>query len=245
MLKTDWVLKAEFRIEAIRKAAENELQAIKRDYPHWPQDDARRCAVMRLASILFFPVVSLYTMRIHMADPAWWEQYAQGFGNDLADHGRTAFNRGVKSMLILDLVGNTEHSFRLILNQLDPSNRTSNLVTICHSLFRIRNPNLQSIPANWEPTINLLRLMRNTIHNSWAHFPDNGKNATVTFKGNKYEFIVGKPLDFVSWDLIGDLSESLFQIVVAVVRDANVVRFLPIKDFGVAQPPPAVHTTTP
>lgn len=60
MLKTDWVLKAEFQIEAIRKAAQDELHAIDRDFPHWQKDDARRAVIMRLSSILFVPVVSLY-----------------------------------------------------------------------------------------------------------------------------------------------------------------------------------------
>jgi hypothetical protein len=245
MLKTDWVLKAEFRIEAIRKAAEKELQAIKRDYPHWPQDDARRCAIMRLASILFLPVVSLYTIRIHMADPAWWEQYAQGTGNDLADPGRMVFDRGIKGKLIMDLVGNSEHSFRLILNQLDPTNKTLNFASTCQSLFRASNAHLQNIPTDWGPTINLLRLILNTVHNVGAYFPDSGKNTTVVFKGKKYEFIVGRPLDFISWDLLGEISESLFQILIAVVRDANVVRLTTIKDFGVKQAPPATHTTIP
>jgi len=34
MLKTDWVQKAEFRIETIQKAAEDELRAIEHDFPH-------------------------------------------------------------------------------------------------------------------------------------------------------------------------------------------------------------------
>ena len=87
--------------------------------------------------------------------------------------------------------------------------------------------------------------MRNTIHTAWAYFPDNGKNATVIFKGTRYEFIVGKPLNFVSWDLLGQISESLLEILIAVVRDANVVILPTIKDFGAEQAPPATHTTTP
>lgn len=238
MLKTDWVIKAEFRIEATRKAAENELLAIKRDYPHWPANDARRAAVMRLATVLFAPVVSLYLMRVHMHDPAWWEQYAPGTGHDLVDSGRTAFDRSAKGKLIIDLVANLEHSFRLLLNQLDPANRASNFSTISQGLFRSSSPHLKFIPAGWQPTLQLLRLMRNTVHNSWCHFPESGKNATVTFKGNKYEFVVAKPLDFVSWDLVGDLSESVLHILVGLVRDTNVVSLSSILDFGVEQAPP-------
>jgi len=241
MLKTDWVEKAEFRIEALRKAAENELYTIERDFPNWSKDDARRCAIMRLASILFVPVVSLYTMRVHMCDPAWWELYAPGAGSTLADEGRTAFNKGIRGNLIVDLVGNLEHSFRLILNQLDPANKASKFSTIYQGLFRATNPHLTNVPADCEPTMKLLRLIRNTIHTSWTYFPDNGKDETITFKGASYQFVVGRPLDFISWDLVGEISESVLQIVIGVVRDTNVVRLPPIKDFGVEIAKRAAH----
>jgi hypothetical protein len=241
MLKTDWVQKAEFRIEALRKAAEVELHAIERDFPHWPKDDARRCAIMRLGSILFVPVISLYTMRVHMCDPAWWEQYAAGSGGMLANPGRTAFDRGIKGKLVLDLVGNLEHSFRLILNQLNPTNKASKFATICDSLFRPTNPFLSNAPADCEPTMKLLRLIRNTVHTSWAYFPDHGKDETVVFKGVTYQFVVQKPLNFISWDLVGEISESVLQIVVRVMRDANVTRLPPIRDFGVEKALHAAH----
>ncbi len=243
MLKNDWVIKAEVRIEEIRKAAENELQVLKRDFAHWQGDDARRGMIMRLATILFVPVVSLYTMRVHMHDPVWWEQYAPGAGKDLADAGRTAFDKGVKSKLILDLVGNLEHSFRLILSQLDPANKASNFGSIYRHLFRTSNPLLDSAPSGWEPTFELLRLMRNTVHNSWAHSPDNGKNTHVIFNGKRYEFVVGKPLHFVSWDLLGEIADSVLRIVIGVVRDRNVVSLPAIKDFALEQAPSSQHPT--
>jgi hypothetical protein len=235
MLGNDWVIKAEVRIEAIRKAAENELQVLKHDFAHWQGDDARRGMIMRFATILFVPVVSLYTMRVHMHDPMWWEQYAPGAGKGLADAGRTAFDKGIKSKLILDLVGNLEHSFRLILNQLDPANKASKFGSIYRRLFGASNPLLDSAPSEWEPTLELLRLMRNTVHNSWAHFPDNGENTHVIFNGKRYEFVVGKTLDFVSWDLLGEIADSVLKIAIGVVRDRNVVHLASIRDFGLEQ----------
>lgn len=233
MLKTDWVQKAESRIEELRKAAEDELRAIDREFPHWQKDDARRSTIMRLASILFVPVVSLYTMRVHMSDPGWWEQYAQGFGTTLADPGRTAFDKGIRGKLVLDLVGNLEHSFRLILNQFDQANKASKFASICQSLFRTTNPYLSNVPADWEPTTKLLRLIRNTVHTSWSYFPDNGKDETVTFQGTTFQFVTGTPLNFISWDLLGQITESVCKIAIAVVLDTNVVRLPQIKDFGV------------
>lgn len=241
MLVTDWMQKAEFQIETLRKAAEIELQAIRHDFPSWQKEDVRQCAIMRLGTILFVPVVSLYTMRVHMCDPAWWEQHATGAGSGLAAPGRTAFDRGIKGKLILDLVRNLEHSFRLILGQLDPHNGASKFWSICQSLFRSEKPYLSSIPTDWEPTMKLLRLIRNTVHNAWAHFPENGKDETVVFRDITFQFVVGQPLTFISWDLLGNISESVIKIVTAVVRDANVTCLPPIKDFGVEQALPAEH----
>jgi hypothetical protein len=230
-------------MEELRKAAENELQAIDRDFPRWQRDDARRSTIMRLASILFVPVVSLYTMRVHMSATECWEQYSQGFGATLADPGRTAFDKGIKGKLVLDLVGNLEHSFRLILNQFDQANKASKFASICQSLFRTTSPYLSNIPPDWEPTTKLLRLIRNTVHTSWSYFPDNEKDATVTFQGTTFQFATGTPLKFISWDLLGQITESVSKIAIAVVRDANVVRLTQIKDFGVETALPGSHGT--
>lgn len=235
MLKTDWVLKAEFQIEAIRMSAQEELHAIDRDFPHWQKDDARRAVIMRLSSMLFVPVVSLYTMRVHMADPVWWEQYSKGSGDLLADSGRTNFDKGIRGKLILDLVGNLEHSFGLILKQFDAGNKASKFWHICESLFRLKSPYLSSIPAEWEPAVTLLRLIRNTVHTSWAYLPDNGKSETVVSQDRTFQFVSGKPLEFVSWDLLVELSQSVLTMATAVVRDANVARLAKVKDFGVEE----------
>lgn len=235
MLKTDWVLKAEFQIEAIRMAAQEELYAIDREFAHWQKDDARRAVIMRLSSILFVPVVSLYTMRVHMADPMWWEQYGKGSGNLLAEYGRTSFDKGIRGKLILDLAANLEHSFGLILRQFDAGNKASKFWHVCESLFRTSEPYLSSIPFEWESTFKLLRLIRNTVHTSWTYWPDNGKSETVVFKDRTFEFVIGKPLDFISWDLLVDLCQSVLTIATVVVRDANVARLAKVKDFGVEE----------
>lgn len=195
--------------------------------------------------MLFVPVVSLYTTRVHMADPMWWEQYGQGSGNLLAEYGRTSFDKGIRGKLILDLVANLEHSFGLILRQFDAGNKASKFGPICESLFRLKNPYLSSIPAEWETTFKLLRLIRNTVHTSWAYWPDNGKAETVVFQGRTFLFVIGRTLDFISWDLLVDLCQSVLTIATAVVRDANVVRLARVKDFGVEEARQPVHVKQP
>jgi hypothetical protein len=244
MLETHWVEKAEFRFERLRKAAEEQLHALDREFCSWQKNDARRAAIMRLSSTLFVPVVSLYTMRVHMADPGWWEEYAPGAGAILADSGRTAFDRGIKGKLILDIVANVEHSFRLLLNELDPGNRATKFSAICQSLLRTASPHLNYVPPDWEPPFKLLRLTRNTIHSAWCHFPDNGKDETVIYKGIAFGFLVGRPLEFISWDFLANICEDVLKIVIGVVRDVNVIHLSSIKDFGVQEVASLPHNQT-
>ena len=123
MTEKNWILEAEMRMEAIRKSAEMERDCLRSEFASWPIDDARRWAVSRLTNELFNPVLGLYIRRVHLNDPAWWEQYAPGSGRRLLEGGRSEFDRHLKGKLIVDLVGCVEHPFRLILRTLDPSQR--------------------------------------------------------------------------------------------------------------------------
>ena len=231
-LRQGWIVKAEYELEALRKHAEMERDRIRNEFQAWPKDDVRRWTISRLSTILFMPVLGLYIMRVHLSYPAWWQQYAEGSPPKLCEDGRTEFDRHLKGKLILDLVGNLEHSFRLILMQLDPQTQADDFSTISASLLRQNNPYLQSPPPNSLATLDLLRLIRNTVHNSWVHFPESGKCRAIPFKGVTYNFIVGKKLDFISWDLVTGMVEDVLRIALAVVRDPNVIAFPAIPELG-------------
>lgn len=212
-LRQNWIVKAEYELEALRKRVEMERDSIRNEFHAWLKDDVRRWTISRLSTIFLMPVLGLYIMRVHLSYPEWWEGYANGAPPTLFEDGRTELDRHLKGKLLIDLAGNLEHSFRCILKQLDPQTRAADFSAIYASLLRQNNPYLQSPPPDSLATLDLLRLIRNTIHNSWAHYPESGENREVPFKGATYSFIVGKKLDFVSWDLLLPLlqtfSESL------------------------------------
>jgi hypothetical protein len=183
MLRTDWISNAEGRLETLRKRAEVESDRLKVDFPQWPSNDVRRWAVIRFSTGLFLPTVGLCIMRLHLSEAAWWEQYARGSGQALLEPGRTAFDQTVKAKLILDLVGNLEHSFRLILRHLDPSNNASNFASIYNSLLRTTKPYLDGIPSEWKPQLELLRRVRNSIHNAWMYSPEDLKDFSTVYRG--------------------------------------------------------------
>ena len=236
MLKIDWIVKAEEKLETIRKVAETERDRIRKEFPTWPENDVRRWAVSRFATMLFLPVLGLYIMRAHLSEPAWWEHYATGCGDLLLQPGRDEFDRTVKGKLIIDLVGNLEHSFRVILRRLDPASKASDFSALCNSLLRANDPYLKAIPVDWQAPVDLLRRVRNTVHNAWMYFPKNGKNASVVYKGKTFELIVGKPIDFISWDLLCDIADDVLKIILAVVGDENVKSISDIPDQAAGTP---------
>ena len=132
-LRQDWIAKAEYELEALRKRAEMERDSIPNEFHAWPNDDVRRWTISRLSTIFFMPFLGLYIMRVHLSYPEWWEEYANGAPLKLCEDGRTEFDRQLKGKLLIDLAGNLEHSFRLILKQLDP--QTYELLTFPRSML--------------------------------------------------------------------------------------------------------------
>lgn len=236
MQPTTWILEKELKMEDLRAAAEKEWQSIIQDFPRWSATDARRWALSRFPTMFFMPVLGLCLRRTVLEDPRWWEAYSPGAGHLLFDRGRDEFDRHLKSKLLLDLAHNVEHPFRVILKALDPSNRATDFSAIYRDLLRANNPYLKNVPPRWQEVLDLIRLSRNTVHNSWVHSPANQKNYSVTFKGVSYAFVVGNQLEFMSWDFLHDLAEEALRIMVAVVRDENVIALSAIPDLGAGDP---------
>ena len=55
---------------------------------------------------------------------------------------------------------------------------------------------LQQQRKDYKDLLDLLRHICNTIHNNGVYFHPDGKNKTVTYKGEQYMFDIGKPVKF-------------------------------------------------
>jgi hypothetical protein len=202
----------------------------------------RRCTAMDNDSLQHYHVLAgggtLYIMRIHLSEAAWWEQYAHGSGDILLERARPEFDRMIKGKLIIDLVGNLEHSFRIMLRQLDPTNKASDFSALYNSLFRSNIPYLRAVPSDWQSPLEILRRVRNTVHNAWMFSPENSKDISITYRGTTYNFIVNRQLNFISWDLLCDIAEDVLRIVAAVVRDESITSIPVISDPVAGEPLP-------
>ena len=65
----------------------------------------------------------------------------------------------------------------------------------------------------YQPLYDLCRLVRNTIHTGGIFQPRSGQNATLVWKGSSYSFTDGKPIDFMTHDLVLELYDDLIQSV--------------------------------
>lgn len=232
MLRTDWVEKAEADMESLRKSAEFAVAQLKCDFPHWPLNDVRRWAVIRFKEHCFVSVVGLCIMRVHLSRLDWWENYAPGSGKIIIEGGRSTFDKMVKGKFVLDMVGNLEHSIKLILRELDPTSKAHKFSHLYRSLFRNSNPYLDVVPNDWEAPFELLRRMRNSIHTAWLYEPEQGGDYHITYKGKDISLICGKPIECFSWDLLNILGNDLSRILITLVRDPKVSHFSAIPDPG-------------
>ena len=73
--------------------------------------------------------------------------------------------------------------------------------------------------------LDLLRHIRNTIHNNGVYFHPNSQNKTVTNKGKQYIFDIGKPVKFrgrVLNFLVGFMPDIL-KIIEDVVYSQDII----------------------
>jgi hypothetical protein len=66
--------------------------------------------------------------------------------------------------------------------------------------------------------LDLLRNIRNTIHNEGVHRPPRTSSAIVSYQGTEYRFEDGKPVEFVTWSFVLDRINDLVSLQDRIVR---------------------------
>jgi hypothetical protein len=68
-----------------------------------------------------------------------------------------------------------------------------------------------------------------------VYSPKSRKDASISFKGRIYAFRFGHQIDFLSWELLKQLSAETLRIMVEVVRDLKVTAPREIPDPGAGE----------
>lgn len=187
-----------------------------------PKHDARITAYSKAINVLNSVQLAFTFISKHLLHGQWWEAVARNpipnpdkqiYANEFANFTKIAFVQG----LFLAI----ESSLRLFLRAIDPAACNGGMAefkSIYECLFKSK---LNAVPPNGIALLDLLRLVRNTIHNNGVYFHPNGTDASITWDGETFEFKQGRPVDFVTWEFMIRVSEALRQLLREVVEDAN------------------------
>jgi hypothetical protein len=187
----------------------------------WSKDsDARITVFAKCANVLRSTQLAVTYIEMKLHDRKWWEFVA---GKDIPDkdidHFRSEFDTFIRVGFIQLLFASIESSFRLVLMALDPKEyerkRRSFKLVYEDLLERTR---LQC----WKSLLELLSLVRNTLHNNGVYFPLHGGDCPAVWKRKTYMFRVGKPVDFVSWKFLLGLLSDLNEMLLAVMTSDKV-----------------------
>ena len=187
-----------------------------------PKHDARITAYSKAINVLNSLQLSLTFISKHLLHNQWWQAVARNpipdqdkqiYANEFANFTKIAFVQGMFLAI--------ESSIRIFLRALDSTACNGGMAefkSIYECLFRSK---LSAAPPDGIALLDLLRLVRNTIHNNGVYFHPSGDNASITWDDETFEFKQGVPIDFVTWGFLIRISEALRHLLRKVVEDSS------------------------
>lgn len=184
-------------------------------YPAWDQNvDARISVFSKCINVIRSTNLGMNFIMLDLTSDDWWQSKSnQQIPAELIKHSIREFDIFLKLSFFHLFFSSVESFIRAIVQSLDSQacdsgkDNFKNLYAWLLSKLKLEN---------WNSLLDLLRCIRNTIHNNGIYFPKNGKNETITYKGIEYNFIVGNKIGF-TWDQLleftSDVKDMLFEIV--------------------------------
>lgn len=216
-------------IQKIRDSFSDNKDALIAQFNTWdPIKDARITVFSKCINVCNSTQLSFTFMHCHLINLDWWKQIAkieisvndaQIYANEYAMFTKIGFFQFTFSSI--------ESAFRTYVKSLDSTacnNGTAEFKSIYSWL--LKRVNLQ----NHENLLDLLRLIRNTIHNNGVYFHKSGISETITYNAKIYNFNIGQPIDFVTWDFIFEVIEKVEELIVNIVKTNEISSIIQIID---------------
>lgn len=190
--------------------------------------DSERDARLTVYSKLINPCNSLNLaltfMATNLSSKLWWKDRTKGeiSSADIAMFLRE-FEAFSKIGFVQSIFSSIESSLRLYLRAVAPSacsQGTASFNSVYECLFK---SHLCCEPTQGIELLELLRNVRNTIHNNGVYFSKTSANQQIAWKGNQFSFEHGKPVGFVTWPFLLEIVEALQKMVGQVVTDPKLI----------------------
>lgn len=210
-------------LEPVRDSAVDDRAIVASRYSFVsPDHDARITAFAKLINVLNSVQLAFTFEAAHLLRKPWWEAIAR---TPIPDNDKliyaNEFANFIKIGFVHALFSSIESSLRLFLRAIDPlacNGGMAEFKSIYDCLF---NSKLVATPTDGGELLDILRLVRNTIHNNGVYFNPRGETTVKNWQGNTLEFRQGVAVDFVTWEFLIQVSDSLRLLLREVVDDAN------------------------
>lgn len=204
-------------IQLIRNNIDSQKAKIISQFPNWdPIKDARITIFSKCINVCNSTQLAFTFMQFHLTDIEWWQKISKNpISHADIQIYINEYDMFTKIGFLQFSFSSIESALRIFVKSLDPTacnNGTSEFKNIYSYL--LKRLNLQS----QENMLDLLRLIRNTIHNNGVYFHKNGNNESISYKGKSYDFNIGNRISFVTWDFIFEIMKDIEDLIVEIIN---------------------------
>lgn len=218
------------RLQAIKENTFLEKQNLSTANPNWnSQKDARLLVLRRFIHIFEFTQFNLHLLGKAL-DEEWYQSIVENKTQQEPEYQMfltIEWEKVTKYRFGMSLFTLIESSFRVFLRNIDPAackGATSSFESIYKSLLGPKHLDLARPDRELaEELLNFIRTIRNLIHNDGVFFDEKGKDKVITYRGVPYNFNNGKPVEFVTWELLLDLAENIQRLLVQVISNPFII----------------------
>ena len=195
-------------------------------HPEWLRPlDARIAGLQSLHNVLRYADLSLVFITENLADAKWWSvRHPVDLSITELHLEHAAYTQCTKFAIFHLSVSATENVIRALLRAVAPTacnEATAEFKSVYDCLLRTH---LQ-LEDTWVRLLDLVRLVRNTVHNEGVHRPRRRADEAVDYRGTRYVFAAGAPIEFVTWSFVLDRLGELGQLLELAVNTRAVASY--------------------
>lgn len=214
------------RLENLQNVVLKDKQVLIVENPSWNvKNDVRITSVVNLFDSLARTRLELQFLG-ELLDEDWWLINSPKTPQKIKINHLVSFERLIKYSFGMDFFIYVESSFRTFLRAIDPkacNNATNSFQSIYKCLLGPKCLNFIDVERTSAiELLNLSRMIRNLIHNSGTFFSDNGQNETLSYKGRTYFFCYEKPVNFMYWALVIEITDDIRQLLIKAISHPKI-----------------------
>jgi hypothetical protein len=202
--------------------------------------DTRYTVFATLKNVIASTSLGLLHLENHVSKPEWWPTVRTIETSELDRTIHTVeFHQFVKIGFVHIGFSNVESALRSYVRAASPtacSGGAAEFKSIYEHLYR----SVLGVGTDGIALLDVLRTLRNTIHNGGIFVSRTGADESHTYLGKTYTFMHGKAIEFASWGALAELHEHLANLLLRTVTDPSLSALGTILDARAGTLPPLV-----